>query len=201
MLDILHKKINEIVPINGVSYNEEKQIVVDYVDTPSNEQLEVIEQIKSSWPTEILKYNALKNLENEWVTIISSGWMTPFGWRLGLDIQDVTLLTGAFMLAKEAASLGATDPVSIVDTSGNIHSLSLEEMTGLMLQYGQARAFMSEQYANNKVSILESVTPDDIDQATTTTTSTTMEPALTTSTTPLPMFTTTSTTIEPNNDG
>lgn len=200
MLNLLHKKISEIVSINGLSYDENKQLVVDYVTPPSENELQLVNDAINNWPTEILKYNALKNLEQEWASTISNGWTTPFGWKLGLDIQDVTLLTGAFMLAKEAASLGVTDPVSIVDTSGNVHSLTLEEMTTLMLQYGQARAFMSEQYANNRVSILESVTPDDIDQATTTTTSTTVEPALTTSTTPLPMFTTTSTTIEPNND-
>jgi hypothetical protein len=206
MLDILHKKINEIVPINGVSYNEEKQIVVDYVDVPSNEQLEAIEQIKNDWPTEILKYNALKNLENDWTNTVKNGWETPFGWKLGLDTTDVTLLTGAFMLAKEASALGINTPVSIVDTGGTIHSLTLQEMTQLMLQYGQARASLSEQYAIQKAAILNSSTPDDIDTATTTTTTTTTaDPNVTTTstTTPEPIRSSATTTIEPetNNDG
>lgn len=195
MLNLLHKKVSEIVAINGISYDENKQIVIDYVDLPSEQQAQLVNDLIDQWPLEILKYNALKNLDNTWNNTVSNGWTTPFGWKLGLDIQDVALLTGAFTLAKEAASLGITDPVSIVDTSGNNHSLTLEQMIGLMLQYGQARASMSAQYANNKNAILNSTTPDELDQAINPTTT------ITTSTTSTTTTTTTSTTAEPNNDG
>lgn len=181
MLNLLHKKISEIVPINGVSYDNNKQIVIDYINTPSESEFQLINNILNGWPLEILKHNAIQQLESSWENTVAAGWLTSFGWKLGLGIQDVTLLTGAFMLAKEAAAMGISSPVSIVDTDGVSHYLSLEEMTTLMLQYGQARALMSAQYALSRTAILNSTTFDDLDQVlnptTTTTTTTTLEPS------------------------
>ena len=185
MLNLLHKKISEIVPINGVAYDINKQIVIDYITPPSESEFQLINNVLNNWPLEILKNNAIQRLENDWANTVSSGWTTSFGWKLGLDIQDVTLLTGAFMLAKEAAAMGISSPISIVDTDGVAHYLSLEEMTTLMLQYGQARALMSAQYATSRTAILDSNTLEDLDQV--------LNPTTTT--------TTTTTTVEPNNDG
>ena len=78
---------------------------------------------------------------------ISLGYLTPQGWKLGLSETDVTLLTGAFVLAKEA-SLNNLPIPPIVDTSGISHTLTLEEMTILMLGYGQYRASLSAEYAS-----------------------------------------------------
>ena len=54
--------------------------------------------------------------------------------------MSVALLNGAYAIAKEVASLGSTDPVTILDTNGEPHSLTIAEMTPLMLAYGQARS-------------------------------------------------------------
>lgn len=77
---------------------------------------------------------------------VSLGFETPEGWRLGLTESDVTLLTGAFVLAKEADSMGLPLP-PIVDMAGQPHQLSLADMTTLMLLYGQHRAALSAEYA------------------------------------------------------
>lgn len=76
----------------------------------------------------------------------AAGFTTPYGWKLGMTESDVTLLTGAFVLAKEADSMGLPLP-PIVDMSGQPRALSMPEMTALMLTYGQARASLSEQYS------------------------------------------------------
>jgi len=100
------------------------------------------------------KLQKLQEIDNEWRQIIKTGWQTPAGWHLGLDIADVTLLSGAFMLAKEAAALGSAATTPIIDTAGVIHQLTLEEMTTLMLQYGQVRATLSAADATKRATVL-----------------------------------------------
>lgn len=84
---------------------------------------------------------------------VDQGFTTPEGWRLGLTQEDVTLLTGAFVLAKEADALGAPIP-PVIDMDGVPHEMdSIEELTAIMLGYGQARAALSAEYAARKAAI------------------------------------------------
>lgn len=71
------------------------------------------------------------------------GWETPLGWRLAWQPDDVALLTGLFVLAKEADALGLTQPVVVTDMTGERHSLTFTEFRDLMLAYGAARAALS----------------------------------------------------------
>ncbi len=78
---------------------------------------------------------------------LEAGYTVPvLGFRLGLRQEDVTLLTGAFVLAKEAAGLGLAVP-AIIDADGVPRQLTLAELTTTMLGYGQRRAELSAQYA------------------------------------------------------
>lgn len=154
MLYHLFNKINTIFPICGITENEESIEVKYYEDNlPSESQLSTINEIVNFWPIQKLQINKLEALDNNWKIIIKSGWETGSGYRLGIDISDVALLSGAFALAKEANSFGINDPISIVDIQGQSHSMNLEEFTLLMLQYGQARASLSNSYATIKQSI------------------------------------------------
>ena len=80
---------------------------------------------------------------------VAEGFTTSFGWKLGLTHSDLSLLTGAFVLAKEAHSMGLPIP-AIYDTSGAPHSLSIEELTQLMIAYGHHRGTLSAEYAGRK---------------------------------------------------
>jgi hypothetical protein len=82
----------------------------------------------------------------------AAGFTTSYGWRLGLAESDVTLLTGAFVLAKEAAAMGLGVP-PLVDADGIPHELTIEELTAVMLGYGQHRAALSAEYATRKAAI------------------------------------------------
>jgi hypothetical protein len=85
----------------------------------------------------------------------------PYGGKrikLGLTQGDVSLLTGNYVLAKEAATLGMPVP-PIVDVTGEVHQLSIEGLTQLMLEYGQARALLSAIYAD----MLAGETPPDVE--------------------------------------
>ncbi|MEX0598521.1 MAG: hypothetical protein WD512_18710 [Candidatus Paceibacterota bacterium] len=110
-------------------------------------------------------YNLIKleKLDKSWENTLSAGWTTSYGWQLGLNIQDITLLTGAFMLAKEANSLGINTPSYIVDADGVSHEIDLTNLTNLMLQYGQARSLLSQEYANKKSLIKEASSIPELD--------------------------------------
>lgn len=87
---------------------------------------------------------------DEWFNrMISEGFTTSYGWKLGLTHSDLSLLTGAFVLAKEADSLGLPLP-AIYDTAGVPHELSIQDLTYLMLAYGQHRGSLSAEYASRK---------------------------------------------------
>ena len=161
MLYKLVQKINDILPITEVLESNDS-ISVIYIDQPTESQLETINEILNAWPLEKAKLEKLKELDLEWAETVKTGWTTQAGYKLGIDIQDITLLTGAFILAKEANNIGLTDPSHIVDTEGNSHTLSLLEFTQLMLQYGQARATLSNSYAALKQSINESTTLEEL---------------------------------------
>ena len=157
-LSILHKSIANIVPIHGVAGNGDGTYRIDYIDDPTQEQLDQVNSIIGSWPLEKAKLEKLEEVDEEWKTILEAGWETSYGWSLGIDISDVALLNGNFVLAKEAASLGITDPVFVVDTTGQSHAFNLADLTSLMLQYGQARALLSSQDATKRTAIKNATT-------------------------------------------
>lgn len=162
MLEILHNQINNVVSICGVADNRDGTYRVDYLSEPTSEQQIKINAIIQNWPLEKLKLEKLSDVDNQWKLTVENGWTTPYGWKLGIDTQDVTLLTGAFILAKEASSIGISTPVSIIDTDGVPHNLELSELTALMLQYGQFRSNISSEYANKKNSIKNATTLEEL---------------------------------------
>jgi hypothetical protein len=108
------------------------------------------------------KLDKLTEIDEDWKVILNNGWQTPEGWSLGIHTDDVALLNGAYSLAKEAAALGSTDPVTILDTNGEPHSLSVAEMTPLMLAYGQARASLSGADAARRKLVKDATTIEEL---------------------------------------
>jgi hypothetical protein len=148
MLNILHEKINEIIPIVGVTQSSDGSYQIHYDnETPNADQQQQIDQIIQNFPIEILKIQKIEELDNNWQEILKNGWTTPYGWKLGIDNQDVTLLTGAFILAKEANNMGLSNTGTVIDMDGKSHELSLQDLTILMIQYGQFRSQLSSQDA------------------------------------------------------
>lgn len=106
---------------------------------------------------EIDRRVALDNLDFWFKNVTAEGYTTSYGWKLGLSESDITLLTGQFVLAKEAAAAELPLP-PVVDMAGVPHQLeTIEELTELMLAYGAARSALSAEYADRKAQILESV--------------------------------------------
>mgnify|MGYP001261226437 FL=1 len=162
-LQVLHESIANILPIHGIAENDDDTYRIDYVEPPTPEQLDQVNSIIESWPLEKTKLEKLEEVDAEWKTILEAGWQTPYGWSLGIDIADVALLNGNFVLAKEAAGMGITDPVFVVDTTGESHAFNLADLTALMLQYGQARAVLSSQDAAKRTAINNANTIEELD--------------------------------------
>lgn len=102
---------------------------------------------------EIDKQKALAVVDEWFEGQIAEGFKTPGGWRLGLTTADVTLLTGNYVLAQQADALGGDIP-PVVDMGGGVHAIEdIEELTSLMLAYGQHRAQLSAEYASRKAAI------------------------------------------------
>jgi hypothetical protein len=96
---------------------------------------------------------ALREVDAWFQTKLDAGYTADGGYVLGLSDPDVTLLTGNFVLAKEAAALGAPLP-PVIDKAGGVHAVeSIEDLTLLMLAYGQYRASLSAEYAARKAAI------------------------------------------------
>jgi hypothetical protein len=164
MLNILLSKLQNIIPIKAI-VERNSTISIEYFteNMPSESQILEINNIVSQWPIDKIKLEKIKLLDESWKVMLKTGWETPDGYSLGIDISDVTLLNGAFTLAKEASLMGMNDPISIVDLDGASHSLSLQDLTILMLQYGQARASLSNSYAAIKQSINAATTIQELD--------------------------------------
>lgn len=162
MITILHNKINGVIPIYGIAHEGDGSYRVDYIDQPNTEQLELVNSMLESWPLEKAKLEKLETVDNEWQNTLNAGWTTPYGWKLGITTQDVALLNGNFTLAKEAANLGITDPVFVIDTDGESHEFNLQDLTLLLLQYGHARAALSSQDATKRKAIKNATTLEEL---------------------------------------
>jgi hypothetical protein len=164
MLNILLDDLKNIIPIKAI-VERNSTIELEYFseNTPSEEQLENINLIISEWPFKKAKLNKIKLLDDQWKYKVNLGWTSPYGYKLGIDISDVALLNGAFTLAKEASNMGINDPVTIVDIDGQSHAMSLQDLTLLMLQYGQGRSVLSNSYATIKQAINNSTSLQELD--------------------------------------
>jgi hypothetical protein len=160
----LHEQINSIVSIEGVQDLGNNTFHIEYLTEPSSEQLTQVNNIIDRWPLYKAKLEKLEQVDISWKNTMSNGWTTPYGWKLGTDNQDVTLLTGAFILAKEANNMGLSTTGTIIDMDGKSHELSLQDMTILMIQYGQFRSQISSQDALKRDLINNAMSIEDLEQ-------------------------------------
>lgn len=163
MLSILHQKINQITNIISI-----EKIANDYIIQYKNEEYVTQEQITqinniiNEWPLTQAKLDKIKLLDIYWETQVNNGFITSYGWKLGLKNNDITLLSGAFLLCKEASSLGLLQEATIIDIDGIPHTLSINDLTTIMLQYGQYRTNLSTEYSNKKKQIEETSSIEEI---------------------------------------
>lgn len=104
----------------------------------------------------------LQNINNEWLVLEKAGWDSGQGFSLSIASSDVALLVGAFSLAKEAAALGLAVPNLISMANTPIVFANIQEMTALLLQYGQARSTMASTFATRRKAVADATTVEEI---------------------------------------
>ena len=158
--------------IDGVEY-----VIVEYVpyeNTDPNKQVvydELPQAVDGVWKLnyslvdislEQAKFNKLQNIEQEWRSLEILGWDSGQGYYLGITPSDVALLVGVFSLAKEAAALGLELPHLISMANTPISFTTIEEMTLLLLQYGQARSNMASSFAARRKAVADATTIEEL---------------------------------------
>lgn len=102
------------------------------------------------------------SINNEWITLEKTGWDSGQGYYLGITPSDVALLVGVFSLAKEAAALGLELPHLISMANTPISFATIQEMTTLLLQYGQARSNMASSFAARRKAVSDATTIEQV---------------------------------------
>lgn len=102
------------------------------------------------------------SINNEWITLEKTGWDSGQGYYLGITPSDVALIVGVFSLAKEAAALGLELPNLISMANTPISFATIQEMTTLLLQYGQARSNMASSFAARRKAVSDATTIEQV---------------------------------------
>lgn len=96
---------------------------------------------------------SMRSLDNEWSALEKVGWDSGRGYHLGITAADVALIVGVFTLAKEAAAFGLPLPSIISMNNTPVEFASIEEMTGVLLEYGQARMALTSSFAEKRKAV------------------------------------------------
>ena len=108
------------------------------------------------------KFIKLNQINNEWIARENAGWDSGQGFSLGITPSDVALLVGVFSLAKEAAALGLPLPSLISTTNTTVSFNNIQEMTNLLLQYGQARSALADAFAAKRKAVADATTIEEV---------------------------------------
>ena len=125
---------------------------------------QVSNYIPDAEPDELSQAKArkLQAINNEWITLEKTGWDSGQGYYLGITPSDVALLVGVFSLAKEAAALGLELPHLISMANTPISFATIQEMTLLLLQYGQTRSNMASSFAARRKAVADATTIEEV---------------------------------------
>ena len=161
-IDFINEEVSKLYPIQGVTENPDGTIDIRFYDEITEEQKQQAYDIVEKIPLIVAKKEKIKQIDADFENITKQGWDSGQGFSLGITAQDVSLLVGLFVLAKEASAMGLNPP-PVIDMNGGIHALSMQELTALMLQYGQARALISAQDAMRRKAVENATTIEEVD--------------------------------------
>lgn len=162
---------NYSLTLNAIDDGNISKTIRMPIDVSSDKGLFITNLINQAWdyipnaePDELSQAKArkLQDIDNEWFNLEKNGWDSGQGFNLGITPSDVALLVGVFSLAKEAAALGLKLPNLISMTNTPISFTSIEEMTTLLLQYGQARSNMASSFAARRKAVEDATTIEEV---------------------------------------
>jgi hypothetical protein len=159
------------VALNAVDENNVSKMIRMPVDIGSNEGLFITSLINRAWdyipdaaPDELSQAKArkLQEINNEWLTLEKTGWDSGQGYHLGITPSDVALIVGVFSLAREASAMGLELPHLISMANTPISFATIQEMTMLLLQYGQARSNMASSFAARRKAVADAIAIEEV---------------------------------------
>lgn len=162
---------NYSITLNAIDDSNVSRTIKMPVDVSSDEGLFITNLINRAWnyipdaePDELSQAKARKiqAIDSEWTTLEKAGWDSGQGYYLGITPSDVALLVGVFSLAKEAAALGLELPNLISMANTPISFATIQEMTLLLLQYGQARSNMASSFAARRKAVSDATTIEQV---------------------------------------
>jgi hypothetical protein len=162
---------NYSITLNAIDDSNVSRTIKMPVDVSSDEGLFITNLINRAWdyisdaePNELSQAKARKiqAINNEWIALEKTGWDSGQGYYLGITPSDVALLVGVFSLAKEAAALGLELPHLISMANTPISFSTIQEMTLLLLQYGQARSNMASSFAARRKAVADATTIEEL---------------------------------------
>jgi hypothetical protein len=162
---------NYSITLNAIDDSNVSRTIKMPVDVSSDEGLFITNLINRAWnfipsaePDALSQAKArkLQDINNEWLALEKTGWDSGQGYYLGITPSDVALLVGVFSLAKEAAALGLELPHLISMANTPISFSTIQEMTLLLLQYGQARSNMASSFAARRKAVADATTIEEV---------------------------------------
>ena len=150
------------ITLNAIDDSNISKTIKMPVDISSDKGLFITNLINQAWdyipnaePDELSQAKArkLQDIDNEWFNLEKIGWDSGRGYNLGISPSDVALIVGVYSLAKEAALLGLPLPSLISMNNTPINFSSIEEMTSLLLEYGQARSVLAKTFADKRKAV------------------------------------------------
>lgn len=157
----MHDYIDNFAPIDGISGGAQDIRAYEIMFKPeaTPEQRAAAQEALLRWPVVLknrkAREEALTEVQSWFDEQIATGFIVPSknGMKLGLTNADITLLTGNYIMAQQAATLGLPLP-PVVDVYGVAYFFAtIDELTQVMLAYGQHRANLTMHYAARKAEV------------------------------------------------
>ena len=155
----LHDEIAAIAPIDGISggMQDIRGYQISFKPEATEEQRAAANAALLTLPEKLKKtldHKAGIAAIDQWFNEqIEAGFTGPNNIKMGLKTADIALLTGNFIMSQQAVALGMPLP-PLMDMNGLAHFFAnIEELTQVMLAYGQYRGELAMHYAARKAAV------------------------------------------------
>lgn len=151
-IDELTQALSEAVPVFMGDHFRQAWTVIEKFDAAEKQKV-ILDRAKQE---------KLSSIDFQWFTALQTGWDCGQG-HLGMSAEDVALLTGNFALAKESAAMGGPIPPLVTKENNIITFDSIQDLTMMMLSYGQARSLLSIEYAKKRKTVQGATTIQELE--------------------------------------
>ena len=150
LLEILQSIITDVENV----YMDENGYYADYGNnSPSEEEIADVNAILDNWSSNKERFIKLNSEEAALENNIQSGYTVPSdllsgdsgGWTMKSDTNTIALLSMQLLLANH----NNQSSVSVIDTAGTSHSISLSNMQTLMTAFNTHANDLRQTFASN----------------------------------------------------